>query len=257
MLEGSRVDLVVSCVNRKPLAEVTLTITRSGKAERFPLRPVDDQRIRWRLEGSDHPLARVAEELRYEIEVRDQDDLQPAAPLTGVVRMRPDRPPRITTRMVTRVVLPTAAPVINLDLADDYGVHRPTLELKIARENGSQETRTLNDLTLHGYNADGRLASPAVPFPLTGDGLPWRGGCRVDLAPLNLQKGDRVSVVFVVADYRGQNTSREIQAASQPLELEVSDEAGVYRAALESDKQALEDITEAADLQQQLLKSND
>jgi hypothetical protein len=63
--------------------------------------------------------------------------------------------------------------------------------------------------------------------------------------------------VFVVADYRGQNASREVQATSQPLELEVSDEAGVYRAALEADKQALEDITEAADLQQQLLKSND
>jgi hypothetical protein len=174
--------------------------------------------------------------------------------MAGVVRIKPDRPPRIAARLVTRVVLPTAAPVVNLDLSDDYGVQRPTLELKITREDGSQETRTVGDLQLQVYNEQGRLTPETVDFPLTGDVLPWRGGARIQLKSLDLEKGDRVSAVFVVNDYRGQNASRAVQAASQPLELEVSDEAGVYRAALEADKQALENITEAADLQQQFLR---
>jgi hypothetical protein len=254
VLEGSRVDPEVACVNGKPLEEATLVTTRGGQSERFPLRPVGD-RLRWRLADDASPLSQVNEEIRYTIEVRDEDGLGPPTPVSGVIRIRPDRPPRIAARMVTRVVLPSAAPVINLDLADDYGVRQPTLELRITRADGAQETRTLNDLTLQGYNDDGRLTAESVLFPLTAAGLPWRGGCRVNLAPLKLEKGDRVTATFVVADYRGQNASREAQAASQPLELEVSDEAGVYRAALEADKQALEDITQAADLQQELLKS--
>ncbi len=256
VLEGSRIDLVVTCVNDKPLAEVTLAVTRGGATQRHPLEPADDQKFTWRLPSGDGPLSQITEEFRYEVEVIDEDGLRPAAPIGGVVRIKPDRPPRIAARVVTRVVLPTAAPVINLDLSDDYGVRRPTLELKITRESGEQETRTLNELTLQGYNEAGRIGSEAVAFPLTGEGLPWRGGCRINLTPLNLQKGDRVSAVFVVTDYRGETAAREAQAASQPLELEVSDEAGVYRAALEADRQALEDITEAADLQQQLLRGN-
>jgi hypothetical protein len=255
VLEGSRIDLEVACVNGKPLEEAVLVATRGGKSERFPLVPAGDDRLRWRLDDDASPLAHVSEETRYTIDVRDEDGLGPPSPISGVIRIRPDRPPRIAARMVTRVVLPSAAPVVNLDLADDYGVRSPTLELKITRADGAQETRTLNELALQGYNDEGRLTAESVAFPLTAAGLPWRGGCRVDLAPLNLEKGDRVSATFVVVDYRGQNASREVQAASQPLELEVSDEAGVYRAALEADKQALEDITQAADLQQELLKS--
>lgn len=255
VLEGSRIDLQVTCVN-KPLSEVALAVTRGGATERFPLEPVDDQKLAWRLVSNEGPLSQITEEFRYEIEVTDEDGLRPAAPLVGVVRIRPDRPPRIAARVVTRVVLPTATPVVNLDLTDDYGVQRPTLELKITRQDGRQETHTLKDLTFQGYNENGRLMSDPVAFPLTGEGLPWRGGCRINLTPLRLRKGDRVSAVFVVSDYRGEAATREAQAASQPLELEVSDEAGVYRAALEADRQALEDITQAADLQQQLLKDD-
>ncbi len=256
VLEGSRIDLEVTCVNEKALDEVVLAITRDGKTERFPLQPASGEKLQWRLAGKS-PLSRVTQEFRYVIDVRDIDGLQPTTPLAGLVRIKPDRAPHVTARLVTRVVLPTATPVVNLDLSDDYGVERPTLELKITRENGSQETRTLTELPLQAYNAEGRLASQAVEFPLKGEQLPWRGGCRVNLAPLNLAKGDRVSAVFVVTDYRGSHAERASQAASQPLEWEVSDEAGVYRAALEADQQALEDITEAADLQQQLLRSNE
>jgi hypothetical protein len=257
VLEGSRIDLEIACVNKKPLAEASLVVTRGGDSERFPLQPADDEKFTWRLPDADSPLSQIAEELRYTIDVRDEDGLSPPSPISGVIRIRADRPPRIAARMVTRVVLPTASPVVNLELADDYGVRRPALELRITRAEGAQEIQTLNDLTLQGYNDDGRLASDTAEFPLTGAELPWRGGCRINLAPLSLAKGDRVTAIFVVSDYRGQDGLRETQAASQPLELEVSDEAGVYRAALEADKQALEDISEAADLQQQLLRSNE
>jgi hypothetical protein len=255
VLEGSRIDLQLGCVNGKALNEVVLVVTRDGKSERRPMTPIDEAKLQWRLAEEGSPLAQVTEELRYTIEVRDEDGLAPASPISGVIRIRPDRPPRIAARMVTRVVLPTAAPVVNLDLADDYGIQGLVLELKITRADGTQEPRALNDLTLQGYNGSGRLTSDLVSFPLTGELLPWRGGCRVNLGALNLEQGDRVTAVFLVTDYRGENASREAQAASQPLELEVSDEAGVYRAALEADKQALEDITEAADLQQELLRS--
>jgi hypothetical protein len=256
VLEGSRIDLVVASVNGKSLAEAALVITRGGASERYPMQPVDDRRLTWRLADPGSPLSQVADEVRYTIEARDDDGLSPPSPIAGVIRIRPDRPPRIAARMVTRVVLPSAAPVVNLELADDYGVQRPTLELKIARADGTQEIRTLTDLTLQGYNEDGRLARESVAFPLTGASLPWRGGCRINLVSLGLEKGDRVTATFVLADYRGQHASRESVVASQPLELEVSDEAGVYRAALEADKQALEDISQAADLQQELLRSN-
>ncbi|MBW3596747.1 MAG: hypothetical protein KY475_05665, partial [Planctomycetes bacterium] len=241
-------------VNGKPLKEATLRMSRGDQDADFALTPADDDRLHWTLPPGNSPLADVTEEFRFAVEVRDEDGLRPAAPISGVVRIRPDRPPRIAARLVTRVVLPDAAPVVNLDLADDFGVHRPTLELRIAREDGGQESRALTELTFHAYNGEeDRFESAPAAFPLTGEELPWRGGCRVSLASLRLQKGDRVTAVFVVSDYRGEDGWRSAQAASQPLELEVSDEAGVYRAALEADRQALEDITEAADLQQQLL----
>ena len=62
----------------------------------------------WSLAIAKTPFDDVAEELRYEIQVTDDDGLHLETPIKGSVRIRADKPPVAIASTVHRVVLPTA-----------------------------------------------------------------------------------------------------------------------------------------------------
>jgi hypothetical protein len=65
----------------------------------------------------------------------------------------------------------------------------------------------------------------------------------LELLPLALAKGDHIRLVLEITDYRGDAPGQVY--LSDPLILEISDEAGVYAAILEADERAankLDDI---------------
>ena len=77
---------------------------------------------------------------------------------------------------------------------------------------------------------------------LRGAELPLNGSKPIDLAPLKLEKGDRLTMVLEVTDHRGELAGMSFR--SEPLSLDVSDEAGVLSAVLEADQRAEERLTE-------------
>ena len=77
---------------------------------------------------------------------------------------------------------------------------------------------------------------------IQGAELPWNGKRTIDLAPLKLAKGDQLSIVLEVTDYRGDRPGATF--GSEPAILEISDEAGVLSAVLEADQRAEERLSE-------------
>src|SRR4029078_2115841 len=94
----------------------------AGMKERMDLMPTNGQPDRWSLSAGNSPLAQIHEELRYEAQVIDADDLSLETPIRGTIRIRPDQPPTGVAEVVHKVVLPTAAPVVAYRATDDYGI---------------------------------------------------------------------------------------------------------------------------------------
>jgi hypothetical protein len=139
VLEGSQVALQVQSVNEKQLTSVWMDVRDDRQSQRIELRASpsdepDDGRTVWRLPEEATVLQRVTRELRFELQVTDQDGLQLDSPLRGSIRLRRDRPPSGTTAMVHRVVLPDARPVLEYRLSDDYGIADAVLRIQIQRK---------------------------------------------------------------------------------------------------------------------------
>jgi hypothetical protein len=93
------------------------------------------------------------------------------------------------------------------------------------------------DLYKRGQNADEERSS----------GGSLTGSHTLALAPLQLTKGDRLKLTLEVTDYRGENEQGDaigIAYQSDPLVLEISDEAGVLAAISEADPRSEERLTE-------------
>jgi len=112
VIEGSRVRVRIA--SDKRLDRATLVI--DGQAREMER---DEGRVasphqgagdseRWALRPDDTPLASVVAPVRYEIRAVDVDDLEPEAPIEGVIRIKADHAPRIAASAVTEFVLPTA-----------------------------------------------------------------------------------------------------------------------------------------------------
>ncbi len=256
VVEGSTVSVGLACANGKRLREAWLTVLALSGPKRWNLVAEDDSRLRWRLDDTSAPFSRVEEDLRFELQVRDEDGLTLETPLAGLVRVQPDRSPSAVIQLVHRVVLPNAKPVVQFRVLDDHAVASATLRIRVQRGEASNRARERAAADPGKPEAEAPEASAEdesngdeVTIPVTqtkqvirGAELPWNGKKAVDLTPLKLVKGDQLSILLEVTDYRGDRPG--VTFGSEPAILEISDEAGVLSAVLEADQRAEERLSE-------------
>jgi hypothetical protein len=160
--------------------------------------------------------------LSYNVTAIDVDGLSPQRPAGGALRIKVDRPPRISAQATTRHVLPTGRPTIEYRVADDYAVARVVATATVVRE-----------------GPDGTERSAAAPFvvatgaPTLDDADGQRREFVAPLGALGLKKGDRLELVFEAVDYRGETPGK--RAAADPLVFHITDVAGVESAVTEID----------------------
>lgn len=274
VVEGSTVSVGLACANGKRLREAWLTVLAISGPKRWNLVAEDDSKLRWRLDDKSTPFERIEEDLRFELQVRDEDGLTLETPFAGLVRVQPDRSPSAVIQLVHRVVLPNAKPVAQLRVLDDHAVASVSLKIRVQRGEASTRAReraaatadtaaettaaTTAETTAATTNAaaqssaasdDAEADGDELTIPVTqakqviqGAELPWNGKRTIDLAPLKLAKGDQLSIVLEVTDYRGDRPGATF--GSEPAILEISDEAGVLSAVLEADQRAEERLSE-------------
>ena len=257
VLAGSEVKLSIECTNHKPLKEAWVVIRPASgtQAKRYNLKAVDDERQKWSLDSAS-PLGQVDEELRYEIQVTDEDGLHLETPIKGSIRIRVDKPPIAVAATVHRVVLPGARPSIQYRAGDDFGLHKLALEVEVER----QLAAGVAPMPV-GVSASDVDSGPAPQMevemteisllkssPISVERLPLADKAAINLANLQLKpqngplkKGDRLKVVLIAQDDRGGpgETFR-----SEPIIIEISDDLGVLSAVGESDPQAAQRIDE-------------
>jgi hypothetical protein len=242
-IEGSRARVIVRSVNRKPLRAVSMTLTGGGRRSTHALVPGAADGLVWSLDGEPSPLDRISRDLQYEIQVRDIDAMELESPLRGLIRMQLDQPPDVALQTVHRVVLPSAKPLIEYQLYDDFGVARLLLHTDVERRpvgQGGGQVAT-SDEQNGGGGKSGVAPTREIPLdgqPLMVQNLPYRGSFPLDASALGLQKGDRIKVSLEVTDFRGATPGRSYRG--EPLLLEISDEAGVLSAITEADQRAVE-----------------
>ncbi|MBI1374692.1 MAG: hypothetical protein GC159_18390 [Phycisphaera sp.] len=210
-LEGSKVT--ASVTSDKPLKSATFTIDEQA----FAMKQSGDK---WVLPNNT-PLANVAATMRYEVQVVDEDDLSLERPISGVLQVRADQPPRVRAATVTRYVLPTASPSISFGAVDDYALGRIVVHKSVTRSSLS--------------GGEGPDEREDELMDLAGKKYQYADRLNVNLTDLKLQKGDRVTLTFEAYDYRGANPGRPTK--SEQLVFEVTDRAGVLAALRELDTQ--------------------
>jgi len=233
VLEGSSVDLSVHCTNGKGLASAWLTLLSAAGVTKVELSPGDTDG-KWSA-PSDHPLlSDIRHELRYEIQVLDSDGLGLDSALRGSLQVQPDHPPSSSIQTVHKAVMPAAAPVISYRASDDYGLSRMELIVEVERQSSS-------------LTEDHRFDVADANQPLGLDGQPVTGKYALALAPLGLQKGDRLRLKLEATDYRGDRSG--VSQTSEALTLEVTDEQGILAAISEEDRRSAERLTEIINVQ--------
>jgi hypothetical protein len=243
-LEGSRVVPLVSA--DKKLNAATITIDK----QTYPMTRKHDLFV---LEGTDSPLARVTGPVRYEVQVVDADGLSLERPISGLLQVRADQPPRIAAATVTRVVLPDAAPQVKYRAVDDFAIDRVVVHKTVYRQargaalpSESFESSSNVDATAGDAPATTQTITQVIAQP--GDRpreLP--GVVSVDLSDLKLEVGDSVGVTFEVFDDRGGMESKS--GRSERLVFAVTDRAGVLAALRELDAQMDEKLDQIINAQ--------
>lgn len=214
VIEGSQVALSIK--STKPLKQAAITI---GEHE-HKLTADDAQRLTWTLPLAGTPLARVVEPIQFTLAIEDQDGLGPEQPIQGFIRLKADRPPRVSGVMITQFILPAARPTLTYGAADDYGLK----SVRVLRE----VLRPMSDETI-----DSPPLEVSIP---AGHPRLVKGSLTLDFSGLELQKGDTVRIILEATDDRGSGDGKT--AASEPLILQVTDERGVLAAMAESDERS-------------------
>jgi hypothetical protein len=244
VLEGSTVDVAIRCTNDKRLVDAWLTVDSGDDTIRFPLDAVDEAGQRWHLAPQGTPFAQITEELRFEVQVKDQDEMALETPIRAHIRIRSDRPPICSADVVHRVVLPTATPVVEYQVNDDYGIATLALHVDVERKRGAEDRMRREHCTLSLLDNS---------TPLTAERLPLAGQFSLNLQSLQLDdgqgprqaelvKGDRLRVTLEAIDFRGDAPGESCRA--EPFTLEVSDESGVLNAISEADERSEERLND-------------
>jgi hypothetical protein len=256
VLEGSRVDVAVRPIaakgSVKPLSSVTLA-TKGEHPQWIALKKQEvDGGETWMLDGDDSPLARISTETRFEIHVTDVDGLRPRRTPECSIRLMDDQAPSGAAAIVSRVVLPTAAPTVAWsNVADDYGVANVRLHVDVYRRVVESGLEAISAAEMDpaavaaAAQEKERTTFELLSTPAGPDRMPLSGGYPLDLAPLGLKKGDGVNVILEVVDYRGGLPGESF--LGDPLPLEISDENGVKLAILEPDEDAVKKFDEIRD----------
>lgn len=216
VVEGSQVDLTVRSLN-KPLETVELTIGD----DRYRLTPKDAEKREWTLDVSGTAFAEVSETVRYEIQARDTQGLEPESPIHGTIRLRTDQPPRLAISARTRKVVATAQPPITWSASDDFGISRVLARIQIARTDG-EVSETEVEVAARSENE-----RPETSL---------RGTYPLDLSGLKLVKGDELKVTFAAYDYRGD--AEPAISYSEPIQLQLTDRQGILSGLLETDEES-------------------
>lgn len=251
VLEGSAVDIAIQCTNNKTLTAAWLSLKTADEPRRFELARDDQDGKHWHLPIENTPFEFVQRELRFEIQVTDEHGLHLETPIRGYIRIKADRPPICSAGIVHRVVLPTAKPVIEYRANDDYGIASLVLHAQIERYERPGEI--LDEGDEGPERVDERQSFPilAVSPPATAERMPLSGQFEMDLASLDLMKGDRLKLTMEATDYRGDADGQTY--LSDPLLLEISDESGVLAAVGKADENAEEQLGRVLDQQFEVL----
>ncbi|MCH8922608.1 MAG: hypothetical protein IIA67_05615 [Planctomycetes bacterium] len=233
VLEGSRVDLDLT--SSKPLQDATITI--DGKD--YALQQTDEDGKAWHL-ADKTPLAVVRKPIKYLIQVTDKDDLQLEYPKQGFVGLKADRPPTIVAGIrklfiKTDYVTPAGGATLVYDLNDDHGIVKVTLEGEIVRrKDGVAETITLAPLSVFAPSKP--LLRNSGNLPRNGEKYRWYVGSLKlpDGKPAKPREGDKLQLRFAATDYRGEFKGNTTY--SETLILTITDEAGLIKATLASDR---------------------
>ncbi|HJN10182.1 MAG TPA: hypothetical protein QF564_15960 [Pirellulaceae bacterium] len=239
VLEGSAINMSLSVANEKQIEVAWVRVSSKSDTTRWDLVTREDRRMVWSLAGTT-PFSNVTEEFSFELHVRDTDGLQPESPIRGFVRLRSDRSPTATMELVHRVVLPSARPVVGFRVTDDFGIARSLLHLSVQRQHNEVLAA---DSPPEPTSAD--LRTQEIPLEaawLPADKLPYHGRYEVNMAALELSKGDQVKLTIEAVDYRGETPGKS--TLSEAVVLDISDEAGVLAAIAEADENSEERLTE-------------
>ena len=136
VLAGSEVRLRLDSDRPLKVAEVKLA------EHTYPMQRTDaapEGGEVWMLATASTPLASVADELSYTIQVHDVEGQSLEQPLEGTITIEPDLPPGIVVTTKTPIVLPTGSPNIHYEAADD---HRAESHLAYVGSDGRRCRRT-------------------------------------------------------------------------------------------------------------------
>ena len=251
VLVGSEVKVELACTNHKPLKEAWITVRDADQLQRFDLKAMSEDRFSFQLATPNTPFHRIERELRYEIQVTDTDGLHLESPVQGIVRLRIDKPPVALVSTIHRVAIPTAKPRIQYRVGDDFGLKRLSFEVVVKRLAAESP---VNTGTGDKPPAEKPLERTVFDMlagkrPLTPEELPYVGKSSLDLSQLKLDpaharldKGDRLEVVLVAEDDRGDLPGEIFR--TEPLVIEITDQAGLMDAVSEINPRAEQQFNE-------------
>ena len=186
----------------------------------------------WWLDPTQTPLERTEYPVHIRFTVRDQLGMEPAAPVEAFVSVRPDYPPQIEARTITRLVLPTAQPSLYVDARDDVGLRELRVLGKVIRADG-EEGATYQWVLWQSQGEPIRALNEKY---------------KVDLQPLQAKKGDKIELVVVAEDERGADQSG-MTTQTDAILVEVTDLAGILAVMAEADRESAAQLQEMINYQ--------
>jgi len=225
VLAGSEVRFTLD--SDRPLSAAEMTLA----GQKCPMRRADDPangKELWTLATADTPLASVAKELPYSIQIHDVEGQTLERPLEGSISIETDLPPGILTSTKTPIVLPTGSPNIHYEAADDHALGCIWLTWEATSDAAEKREGRIEVC---------RFSPEASPRNREGD-------YRLALRSLPLQPGDTLKVTFHVSDYRGPAPAETVDA-DPPLVFQVTDLHGFEASMYDADQKSagvLEDI---------------
>lgn len=238
VLPGSRVTLDIEAEN-KPLEEVTVawsdqSSSTEGEQTTRLRQDASNPRL-WRLSAEQPPWDAIDTPISYRILARDVDGLAPAKEISGEIRLRADRPPRVSAQARVRAVLPTARPTLEFTVLDDFGLAAIALEGTLSR-NGEVVSQRSEPLSLPPH----QVAS-------------HEQGITLNIADWNAQPGDEMSWVVEATDDRGNFSGQA--GRSEPVRMTITDRATLFSGMRELDQTTAERLD--AIIEQQLRIGNE
>jgi hypothetical protein len=255
VLAGAEVRLTLD--SDRPLSAAELTVA-GQKYSMHSAGALADGKELWTPDTAGTPLASVAKELPYSIQIKDEEGQTLERPLEGEISIETDLPPGISASTKTLIVLPTGAPKIHYEAADDHALSCIWLTWEATSDAAEKRDDDLNHsghssaATGSAYPAgetshaagkrEGRIE--VCRFPTEALPRSREGDYALALKSLPLQPGDTLKVTFHASDYRGP-AAAETADADPPLVFQVTDLRGFEASMYEADQKSasvLEDI---------------